>query len=233
MRVLKARSVNRKQVVSLSITALWAFGLVLLCMGVYDLVRVDPFAAMDSSLAAQGYIIGGLYVELGAVMVSAFRYRVGRVVLAVLSISFLEASFIWTSSQTVGYLFFNRFIAVLALTTVPIGYDLGTRSIIPIYLLDLTFLGALVTAFASVFLLSRGGRLLAFLNSVLVCSVLLLELSVLIYIFDRGEFNLHFTDLAPVWLTNYVLGFIAAIVLASVTVAEVRLRRNLVQSKTP
>jgi len=115
---------------------------------------------------------------------------------------------------------------------VPIGYDLGTRSIIPIYLLDLTFLGALIIAFASVYLLSGGGRLLALLNSIWACSALLLELSLLIYAFDRVEFNLHFTDLAPVWLTNYVLGIIAAIVLVSVTVAEVYLRQNLVRPAT-
>jgi hypothetical protein len=231
MRMMRLRNMNLRALMSLIIIILRAAGLILLCVGVYGLVRVDPFATMSSSIAAQGYIVAGLYTELAAVMVSAFQHRIGRIALAAMSVAFLEASFFWTSSQSIGYLFFNRFIGILALTTVGISYDLGTPYIIPIYLLDLVFLGALLIAFVSVFLLSSGGRLLAFLNSVWLCSALLFELSLLIYVFDRGEFNLHFTDLAPVWFTNFVLGISAIILLASVTAAEVYLRKN--RGRTP
>jgi hypothetical protein len=223
---MKLRNVNLRLLTVLMITTLRAAGLALLCVGVYDLVRVDPFATMSASIASQGYIVAGLYIELAAVMVSAFQHRMGRIVLVATSVGFLEAAFIWTSSQSVGYLFFNRFIGILALTTVGISYDVGTSYIIPIHLLDLVFLAALLIAFVSVFLLSGGGRLLAFLNSVWLCSALLFELSLLIYVFDRGEFNLHFTDLAPVWFTNFVLGISAITVLVSVTAAEVYLRRK-------
>ena len=223
---------NLSTVVPLIIVSLRAAGLILLCIGVYELIRVNPFAAMSSSIAAQGYIIAALYVELASVMVVALQHRLGRILLAVLSVSFLEAAFIWTSSQTVGYLFFNRFIGILALSTVAISYDIGTAYVIPIHLLDLVFLGALLIAFVSIFLLSGRGRLLGLLNSLLVCSALLFELSVLIYVFDRGEFNLHFTDLAPIWFTNYVLGVSATVLLASVTAAEVYLRKIRQQPPT-
>jgi hypothetical protein len=96
---MKLRNVNLRLLTVLMITTLRAAGLALLCVGVYDLVRVDPFATMSASIASQGYIVAGLYIELAAVMVSAFQHRMGRIVLVATSVGFLEAAFIWTSSR--------------------------------------------------------------------------------------------------------------------------------------
>ena len=230
-------NMNLRAVVPLIANILRAIGFVVLCIGVYKLVRIYAVSTtplsptlVDDGFAADGYIIVALFLELAALILTAFRSHIGRIVLAISSVTFLEGAFLWIVNLPLTYPLLSTpydgvvFIAMVLRNDSGPGLFLGFIHVSQF--LDFVCLAALVIAFLSVFLLSKGSRLLAFLNSTTLASFLLLELSTIVYFIDRSSFNVHFTDSAPVWLTNYVLGVSSALVLASVIVTEVYLRRT-------
>lgn len=189
-------------------------GAALIARGMYlsRFVADAPLSArLDSIYAFQGYIVGGIALEVGALILITMQYRLGRVVLAASSILFLNLAFLWTSRGPGDTLAVNLVVSNIALAFVGVGVDTG----IGIAVIDLVFLAALATASASVFLLSSGGRLKAFSNSLLVASALTLSLSLEVYLWDRGELDLHFATLSPVWFTNLTLAVSSALVLAA------------------
>ncbi len=187
-----------------STLALILLGAVLVAEGV-DLSRFIAQSPLSERLlsiyAYQGYIVAGMAAEVGALAVMAIQYRMGRIVLMVSSVVFLNLAFLWTSRGPGDILAVNLLISNLALAFVGVGVDTGMG----IAVFDLVFLSALVITFVCVYLLSPGGRTWALLNSVAVASALMLILSIEVYLWDRGELNLHFTSLSPPWFTNAVL----------------------------
>ncbi len=84
--------------------------------------------------------------------------------------------------------------------------------------LDYVCMTVLIVVFSSVYLLSKGSRLLALLNSFAVSTFLLVELSLLVYFFDNTDFYVHFTDSSPQWFTNeFVLVVCGAALMVSVS----------------
>ncbi len=162
-----------------------------------------------STYAYQGYIVLGIAAEVGALIIMVMQYKAGRIALAISSVVFLNLAFLWTSRGPGDTLAVNLLISNLALAFVGVGVDTGMG----IAVFDLVFLSALAIAFVSVYMLSRGGRTRAFLNSLILASALTLILSLEVYLWDRGELNLHFTSLSPPWFTNAVLAVSSSIVL--------------------
>jgi len=91
--------------------------------------------------------------------------------------------------------------------------------------LDISFLLALAVCMVSLFLLSGPRTWLSALNALWIGSGLLVELTVMVYLFTPTYIGHQFADAAPVWFTNQALGIGSAFSLFLITTAEVRLRR--------
>ncbi len=177
-------------------------------------------ARLDSIYVFQGYIVGGITLEVAALTLMAMQSRAGRVALAASSISFLNLAFLWTSRGPGDTLLVNLIISNFVIAFVGVGVDTG----IGVAVVDLVFLAAIAVAFISVFLLSTGGRLKALSNSLLVVSTLTLILSLEVYLWDRGELNLHFTSLSPAWFTNLTLALSSVLVLFAAVALRILVR---------
>lgn len=205
------------------ILVLTAAGAVLIAQGA-NLSRFTVEAPLSARLHSvyvfQGYIVGGVAFEVAALILVAMQSRTGRIALAGSSILFLNLAFLWTSRGPGDTVAVNLIISNIVLAFVGVGVDTG----IGIAVIDLVFLGVLAVAFLSVFLLSEGGLLKALSNSLAVTSALTLILSLEVYLWDRGELNLHFASLSPAWFTNLTLADSSAIVLLT-TIALRTLQR--------
>ena len=205
------------------ILVLAVVGAALIAQGAYlsrFVAEKPPDARLDSIYVFQGYVVGGITLEVAALVVMAMQSRLGRVALAASSILFLNLAFLWTSRGPGDTLAVNLVLSNVTLAFVGVGVDMGTDDSI----VGLVFLAALAIAFASVFLLSTGGRLRALSNSLLVASGLTLILSLEIYLWDRGELNLHFTTLSPAWFTNLTLGLSSAMILLAAVALRLHTR---------
>lgn len=202
---------------------LGATGALLVARGVYlsELTLQGTLhQRLETMYSYQGYLVGGTALEVGALILIAFQYRIGRVLLAILSTAFMNLAFLWTSRGPWDTPLVNQVVAPVSLAFVGVGVDTG----IGIAVLDLVFLIALAIACSSVYLLSGRGRLRAATNAILMGAALTLILSLEVYAWDRGELAMHFTSLSPPWFTNFVLGVSSAVALSSAASVRLLLR---------
>lgn len=212
---------RKERLLSTAVLATVVAGIVLLAWGIYSLVRLNSFGLLSPVPTA--YLAAGLILEVAAATTTALSSQTGRLILAGTAIAFLQVAFLWTCG--LGLPFTNYFFGALLRGVEDLNLTfLGTISF-SFESFDLIFLFVLSMGMVSIFLLSNGRRTAAVLNSILFASALLAELSLMVYLFVPVYMSVPFSNAAPVWLTNYVLGVLSVVSLAFATCVRLQLRR--------